>query len=154
MIFCVVRNYTNTHLERWETACLFTPTLYARYISTRPTKGRWVTSLQALKLGQAGESPEGWMGHGQYSRDLHGSKDLVQVQASPRALYDVFMCMHDESPLLACKINAREPWPYLVLTMHTVRDRGAAINYIIRHTDDVLVCVCVSTLPTSSWQTW
>ena len=56
--------YTQTHVLPWALGLPVYPNPPWK-VSTHPTKGYWVTYLQALNLGQAGEPPEGWMGHGQ-----------------------------------------------------------------------------------------
>ena len=74
---------------------------------------------------------------------MDNSRDLGQK--CKHRLMHCMMCMHDESPLLACKTNTRDP----DLTWSPPHDQGqgAAISHIIRQADDVLPC-----LPQGGWQ--
>ena len=93
-------------------------------VSAHPTKRRWVTCLQTLNLVRQ-ENP----------RRVDGSRTIAAVGTWFRCKHHLMhcMCMHDESPLLACKTNARDPWPNW--SPPHGQGQGATISHIIRQDD-------------------
>ena len=103
-------------------------------VHTHPTKGYWpwIIYLQALKLGQVGKPPEGWMSHGRYSRNL---SQKTWYRCKHHLLHCV-RCMHDVDSLQDQHKGLLTP-PGL---HYTVRDRVLPLP-ITSQTCDVLIMI-------------